>query len=274
MSLGSSYKTANCKNPLTNPEEPILNMSEAELIISLHKLGSSSRFLVCGEGTFVDTMSRMTKCENGPRLFPPPKPRSYHLIPLPPESLSYHFLLWLSFPSVASVPFVRLPQPTPALVRLRPCQAPPLPTFTPATVLPIGLFGFLEGSFADLFSQLRRVLSKTQLGWFLIDDESLSKSLWFSQWVQVTINFVPGYLAANLTSPAMSRPVPQFIIWSSGGIYSLWNLTGYFLLLSPLFLSYSHCLDCFSPSHRLFLPTNIWYLSKTQPKHYLSSNIS
>lgn len=120
MSFGSSYETANCKNPLKNPEEPILNMSEAELIISLHKLGSSSRFLVCGEGTFVDTMSRMTKCENGPRLFPPPKPRSYHLIPLPPESLSYHFLLWLSLTSVAS----------------------PLPTFTPATAFLLVSLGF------------------------------------------------------------------------------------------------------------------------------------
>lgn len=48
----------------------------------------------------------------------------------------------VSFPSVASVPFVRLPQPTPALVRLRPCQAPPLPTFTPATAFLLVSLGF------------------------------------------------------------------------------------------------------------------------------------
>lgn len=47
---------------------------------------------------------------------------------LSPKSLSYNFLLWLSFISVASVPFVLLPQPTPALVRLRPCQLLPLAT--------------------------------------------------------------------------------------------------------------------------------------------------
>lgn len=167
MSFGSSYITANCKNPLQNPEEPILNMSKAELIISFRKLGSSSRFLVRGEGTFVDTMGQMPKCENCPRASSPPKPRSYHLIPLPLKSRSYDFLLRLYFISVASVPFVLLPQLTPALVRLHPCYPLPLPQSSYWSLW------VLEGSFADLYSQLWRVLSKTQLCWFLIDDESL-----------------------------------------------------------------------------------------------------
>lgn len=45
MSFRSSYETANYKYPLKNPDEPILNMSKAELIILLQKLDSPSQSL-------------------------------------------------------------------------------------------------------------------------------------------------------------------------------------------------------------------------------------
>lgn len=78
-----------------------------------------------------------------------------------------------------------------------------------------------------------------------------------SQWVQVTSNSLPYYLSANhpLSSDAPPPSHRQYIIPSSRGIYSLWNLTGYFLLLSLLFLCCSHSLDCSSSPYQSFSPS-------------------
>lgn len=136
MSFGSSYKTANYKNPLKNPEEPILNMSKAELSISFHKLGSSSRFLVCGEGTFVDTMSQMPKCENCPKASPPLKPRSSYLSPCHwSHSCMISYCGFLSYQLLLSLLFCFHNPPLFS-------QASPLPTFTPATAFLLVSLGF------------------------------------------------------------------------------------------------------------------------------------
>lgn len=104
------------KHPLRNPREPILNVSKAELIISLQTLCALS----VGRGTLIDTMSQLKNVRIVPRFFPPLKPLSYHPVPLSLKSPFRSGLL--PFLSVALIP-----QLATASVRPHPCRPLSLP---------------------------------------------------------------------------------------------------------------------------------------------------
>lgn len=136
MSFGCSYKTANCKNPLQNPEEPILNMSKAELIISFRKLGSSSRFLVVVKEPL---STQWAKWQNVRIALEPPLHQNLVLTISSPCHWSHSYMIsycgFISYQLLLSLLFC---------FHTDPCfsQAPSLPSFTPATAFLLVSLGF------------------------------------------------------------------------------------------------------------------------------------
>lgn len=129
---GPHIKLSTWKYPLQNPREPILNVSKAELIISLQTLCALSVV----RGTLIVTMSQLKNVRIVPRLFPPLKQASF--LPPCPYVTEVTFPQWLAsfhiscFGSLCSG----------STIGHCFCQAPSLQTLIPAIASPLVPLGF------------------------------------------------------------------------------------------------------------------------------------